>query len=113
MKIVNRKTFLELPENTVYAKMYGCDGFNELQIKGESYINDWWYEDLNDPDWDSSEKRYEALEKARKTGENFPLIIDSCSRDGLFEEEQEFAVYDDKDILVIINRLQRTLNSQQ
>ncbi len=106
MKIVDRKTFLALPENTVYAKFFEGDTFNNLQIKGETWTNDFLYEDLNEfDDCDSSEERYEKMERMVKQGESFPLRLDSSSRDGLFEEDQLFAIYDKEDISKIIARL--------
>jgi len=110
MRIVNRKTFLALPENTVYAKHFEEDCFNELQIKGETWSNDFLYEDLNDfDDNDTSEERYEKIGRMRDNGESFPLRLDSSSRDGLFEDDQWFAVYDDNDVEKIIERLKKTL----
>jgi len=110
MRIVNRKTFLALPENTVYAKHFECDGFNELQIKGETWTNDWLYENLNDfDDHDTSEERYDKIEAMRKEGKSFPLRLDSCSRDGLFDDEQWFAIYDKEDVAKIIARLTKTI----
>jgi hypothetical protein len=106
MRIVDRKTFLALPENTVYAKFFHGDSFNELQIKGETWTNDFIYEDLNDfDDHDTSEERYEKIDKMIQNGEIFPLRLNSCSRDGLYEEDQLFAIYDKEDITKIITRL--------
>jgi len=112
MKIVNRKTFLALPENIVYSKHFEEDGFNELQIKGETWSSDFLYEDLNDfDDHDTSEERYEKIRRMRDNEESFPLRLDSCSRDGLFEDDQWFAIYDDIDVSKIINRLKLTLKT--
>lgn len=110
MRIVDRKTFLALPPNTVFAKHFEADFFNNLQIKGETWDEDFLYEDLSDfDDYDTSEERYDKIERMRRNGESFPLKLDGSSRDGLFEEDQWFAIYDKADITKIIARLYMTI----
>lgn len=88
MKIVNRKEFMELPDGTVFCKFVGgvdkisMDNYEGLSIKVKTYFD----------------------------GDNLPIDfgvmqlsqIGTFSRDGMFEEEQRFVIYDAQDIMKII-----------
>ncbi len=45
MKIVNRKTFLSLPKGILFSK-FEPDVFREVEIKGGSLPNDYFYQDI-------------------------------------------------------------------
>jgi len=114
MKIVNRKTFLELPSGTIYSEHYSGDGFNNLSIKYETWGNDWIYMDINDfDDCENSGERYEKIDKMRDEGAEYPLNLDTTSRDGLFEDEQMFAIYDENDVNKIIEVLTQAVTKMK
>ena len=70
MKIINQKEFLKLPAGTLFLK-YEDSGFDELQIKDESWENDFLYVSITDSiDCDGSDDLYDKLHIAEKTGEN-------------------------------------------
>lgn len=105
MRIVNRETFLSMPEGTIYAK-WG-DGertckneeahfYSEVAVKGRSLGNDWieqplfaWPENSHNDtecsiEWDA----------ALAGGETSDMCIgDAGSRDALFDKKQLFAVF--------------------
>jgi len=107
MKKVNRKTFLELPDGIAFAKFIegeekiAMDNYEGLCIKVKTYRYD---EDDVDGDY--------------KKGDGFDFgtmqlsETKTFSRDGLFEEEQMFAVFEDEDIDIIIEYLQSAKGKQ-
>lgn len=111
MKIVNRKTFLGLPSGTVYSKCYEDDGFGDLSVKTETKYDgenaiDWLYFDINDFDFhDTCEERYYRINEMKKNKKEYPLMLNCVSRDGMFEDEMLFAIYDKDDVLNIIKTL--------
>lgn len=115
MKIVNRSTFLAMPPGTVYAKYEPCI-FEEMCIKGETLFHDdgrpfdWFYQQIVDAvDAFDSNEWSDRLERSRLTGESVPMNFDIESRDGCFEDDQLFAVWEPADITALITRLQEAL----
>ena len=99
MKIVNRKTFLQMPSGTIFAK--GNKWFFEsLCIKGDSLHNDFY---CLDPAWIDSEddrQQFDRLDEMLSTGCSFP-IESSESRDGLFDDDALFLIFELDDLLVM------------
>jgi hypothetical protein len=104
MKVVTRKEFLLLPSGTIYALHQpkddsSCDYFGKLSIKSETWFKD--NKDNNEPfDWLYFEPTYLTEIENGKF---------SQSRDGLYEENQLFAIYDKTDIKIIVDVLQNPL----
>lgn len=116
MKIVDRKTFLESPYGTVYCKHFKSDRFSNLSIKyetkrdNEGVAIDWIYMELSGfDDYYDSNEMYENLDDMRDNSAEFPLRLDAVSRDGFFEDDQLFAIYDKNDVNNIIKTLTSTL----
>ena len=107
MRIVDRTTFLALPAGTVFAK-YAPQYFDELAIKGETSGPDFyvqqlvpWFEGAED---DAS---YSEAINAIMNGQPSPPLDYHCeARDGLFDDDQLFAVFDELDLSALIARLQ-------
>lgn len=111
MRIVDRKAFLAMPVGTVFAKYAPCY-FEELQVKDRSLdqSNDYFYTDLVCPvDAKDSSEFSEKLQAAEELGALVPLHMHIVSRDGCFDSEQLFAVYERSDVEALIARLQETL----
>lgn len=116
MRIVDRKTFLELPEGTIYAKYEPCV-FGDVQIKGETMRGltgdmrgvaiDWYAQDLIP--WfqgcQDSKDYFDCLQTIENGVPSPPLDYDIQSRDGLFDSHQKFAVFEDADVKALIERL--------
>ncbi len=111
MKLLTRAQFLELPEGVFYAKnpQEGCDGtasvsmiFGDLEIKHETYRDsngraiDWRSQSLNMYDNHGDSDIYERLVELRSGG-SVPLC-DYTTRDGLFDEDDMFLVYERADL---------------
>lgn len=112
MKIVDRKTFLAMPAGTVFYK-YEPHFFTDLGIKGETCGNDFSCFEFGGGIWpdgcnDSGElfAKWEAMLHGEPSG---PLDFESEGRDGLFDEDQLFAVWDREDVAGLIARLQEAI----
>jgi hypothetical protein len=113
MKIVNLATFLSLPPNTVFSKFEPCV-FDDLMIKGENCGKmDFIYSEAgssaieNNGSADFATKLFRATD----TGESLAMDFDCTGRDGCFEPNQLFAVWEEADIRALIERLKRCLQS--
>jgi len=105
MKIINLTEFRAMPEGTVFCKYEPCC-FGELQIKGETWEHDFISASLTGViESEGSDDMFDKLLQYEKTKESFPLDIEYYGRDGLFETNQLFAVYEKKDISQLVNKL--------
>lgn len=107
MKIVNWLGFAALPENTMYAKLDHSVDFGEVRIKGKTILNDnsnpidyFYSEFLHEPESNDSIEAMDILEDGAESGESFPLEECLC-RDGCFDLDQKYAIYEQKDINMI------------
>ena len=110
MRIVNRETFLKMPPNTLYSKFEPCV-FGELEIKGSTWNNDYTVQDIvgaieSSDSGDYSDKLFAAME----TGGSLKMDLDCMGRDGMFDEDQMFAVWEREDIEQLIERLNGCLH---
>jgi len=119
MKLVDRKTFLELPEGTIYyqtqskltANGYSFLGdFGELCIKNESWSDDWIYAPIH-PDLKANDSE-EYLEKWDYMLHHQNTELESQTdfqRDGFYEEDQLFIIFNKQEIQSMINLLKKGL----
>lgn len=109
MKIVDRKTFLAMPENTVFSEWEMCI-FGPLMIKGESLTNDFFQQEIADAvDSESSEDLVKQCEYAAATGFSIGMNFDVQGRNGLYHDGQMFAVWEPEDVSALIERLKECL----
>ena len=110
MKIVNKMEFYALPKGTLYSD-YSPYIFNDLKVKqstiyDESKPIDFIYESLiGNIDADSSGHFVDMLDDAEKNKNSLPMDFECSERDGLFEEEQLFAIYEKNDLEDFIKKL--------
>jgi len=106
MKIVNRKTFLELPNNILFCE-FDPNIFGDFCIKTRTLENDFCYISLMDFNDDGSSKYgcYDIFDASLEKGVIVPLDLDIENRDGCFDDNQLFAVFDANDINSLINKL--------
>lgn len=102
-----------MPSGTVYCK-YGHNYFGDMSIKYRSLENYWIYQVLGDfDDAKDSGEMFEKLELMKAdSGVRFPLKCDTCMRDGLYEDEQMFVVYDKQDVMKMVDVLLNTLKDE-
>lgn len=97
MKVVDLKTFLAMPEGTIFAKgqpWYFC----ELSIKGESVgENDCW---SLDPCWVAADDSEDAITRLRamlEDGASFPMQ-DAWTRFGGLDAQDVFLIFEPDDL---------------
>lgn len=107
MKIIDLKTFLSLPNNTVFMK-FNPMMFESLCVKQDSLMhNDFQYENItNEIDCSGSDEYMDILYNAISCNTvSIPMDFNCICRDGFFKEDQLFAVYEQKDIDNLIEKL--------
>lgn len=107
MKIINLDQFLALPENTLFSKYAPCF-FGELSIKGKSLngTRDFCFQQIADAIKCTGSSNFSAkLFLAEQAGDSVEMDFNCQGRDGCFEDEQLFAVWELKDIQQLIERL--------
>lgn len=109
MKIVKLDQFLKLPPGTLFAKYVPCV-FEELTIKGETLpaTKDFCYQDIISVDAGTCGDSADMLFLAEE-GASINLDLNCQGRDGCFEPDQLFAVYERQDVEQLIGRLQQAL----
>lgn len=130
MKIVDRKTFLSMPEGTVFCKIqthcatkddncisdFGWDyvfGLTSPKIKGESFGDDFYVQGLGDMSpigGKCSDDYFDALYDMSKD-QNKEIPFELCGgRDGLYETNNvQFAIFSKDEVEEIIRELQTAL----
>lgn len=112
MKIVDRNTLLALPAGTVFMH-YSPGMFRGLYVKGQSILDadgealDWWERRLDRPGFpagDCNDDYFEALAML-ESGAELPASFDTWARDGLFDAEQRYAVFDRADAQALTGAL--------
>lgn len=107
MRIVNIDTFIKLPAGIIFAK-YEPFIFGDLMIKGDTYNKDFSSVTLLEVKASSMDEMIDILESA-ETGSSFKLDLEYYCRDGLFEKDQLFAVYEKEDVEQLLETIYRCL----
>ena len=108
MKIVNLKEFRSMPANTLYSEYEPCiiDG---LKIKMDTMNCDFLLQEMvGNIDCDTHAQMFDLMH-----GGEFDLDFDCTERDGYFDKSQMFAVYEKKDLVGLIDRLQKCLQKEK
>lgn len=111
MKIIDRETFITMPEGTVFSEYEPCY-FGPLMIKGATVgAVDWYEQTVSDAfDFNDTDDLYRKCDAAVNGG-NLPITLNCETRNGMFDDDQLFAIWDQRDIAALITRLQRSLES--
>ncbi len=107
MKILNRKEFLKLPSGVFYST-YEPTIFGTLCIKGETIENsgDFYMNSIVDSvDCFDTDEFVDILHNSKNTGKSFNMNFDVFERDGLFEKDQLFCVWEKKDVGKLIDKI--------
>ena len=114
MKIVDYKTFVSLPKGTLYRETEPCT-FGELQIKQET-INegrDWFLTRLDYIKESNSSDDFLECYKQMENGQSLNLDIYCKERDGMFDYDRKFLVYENKDVIKLIELLNKCINNDR
>jgi len=107
MRIVNKKEFLALPNNTVYSKYSKTGNIEGLYIKTDTWENDWIYEDLiSCIDCFDTGEFLDICTKAENDSKyEFKLDLYCGERDSLFDPNDLFMIYSNTEVQNLINKL--------
>jgi len=114
VRLLNKTEFLKLPEGIVYVRG-GRWFFNGLTIKGETVTHysgseprDWYEIDITQIKHSDSGQHFDRLQEMLDSGKSYPLEISSC-RNGLYEDDDLFLVYEKADLDLLIKTLQEAV----
>lgn len=113
MKIINYKAFVAMPAGMLY-RSYEPMIFGELEIKQQTINdgNDWFLNRLNESFQSNEENEYDSFEeqcKKLQNGESLKGDYTTMERDGMFDYDRSFLVYDKEDINDMINVLKQLI----
>lgn len=111
MRIVDLKTFRELPNGTtVYCKYSSMGNFCDLEIKEETWDHDFISTKLvGEFDTNDTGEFVDLFTELEKGIDEKPLSFDESCRDGLFDKDQLFAIFSPDDVKGLAERLLKTL----
>jgi hypothetical protein len=118
MRIINRAEFQACPAGTIYSKYQPCV-FDELSVKTsgplqEGQTDDWTRIILCDAIEAIDELEFiDACIRAQDSGLELRMDFENVSRDGMYNKDQLFAVWDRRDVEQLIATLQQTLTKEQ
>lgn len=105
---------MRLPEGTFYSK--GKEWFfSDIMMKGETVISsdgrniDWYQSWFNWVEGHDTGECIGRLEEMKNNGASYPMQ-DSCGRDGCFDKEEFFLVYEKPDLEKLKEYIQRALD---
>jgi hypothetical protein len=103
MRLLNLKDFIQLPAGTIYKKNSG----NELEIKGDWVSDDGrdWSSTLFSADCGDDQDTYIGL----MIGESYPIQTEMYGRDGCFDDDEQFLIYEKWDLEQLKQILDRAI----
>lgn len=109
MRIVNRKEFIAMPAGTLFSK-FNSPNFEELQVLvGLCGLNDFIAGSFHDAiNVEPHGNFYDAVCALEKDGK-IEMDFKDCTRDGMYDDDQMFAVWESNDVVKLICRLQEAL----
>lgn len=110
MRCVDRKTFLTLPPGVIYAKGVKWS-FGDICVKGDSLGNDWLYQSFTWVDGLDGSECLDRLDEMIETGARYPME-DGMSRDGFFDDDAVFLVFEPADLAIIRSAIDAAMNIQ-
>lgn len=110
MKIVTKQQFLQM-KNVVYAE-YKPSCIDQVCIMhGALTHNDFNYSVLfGDIDAEGAEESFDIYYRMEQ-GESFPMEVEITRRDGMYDEEQLYMVFEKEDIVKVTATLMRLLET--
>lgn len=109
MKIINREEFLKLPAGTLYCKYTPnyWDApkikYNTITISGKAI--DWGYQNLTSIVAHDGGELGNRIDLMVDYGISYPLEMNCIGRDGLYDHEQLFLIYERADLEKLIKEL--------
>lgn len=122
MKLFKRKDFLSLPAGTIYSRVH--KNYDELmhglfcKTSGSEFEVDWVEQDLISEcgfpnDIVDGMEAVEYQLKLRDTFQEFETDLECAGRDGMFDDEDVFVVWNRNDVQKLIDYLQEVVSVQR
>lgn len=109
MRLYTRKEFMELPAGTIYVKTQAIGGCEGLCVKSETMYSkidgesiDFYCRELTTYDADDSKDAVEKWDAMLKNKKSVSIEQD-YGRDGMFDNEDLFLVYEENDLNELIS----------
>ena len=114
MRLLSRDEFLKHPAPCVYSVSWGVNSmcFEGPLLKTENLENDWYYMDFKTWENDGSHSYNDNFDQMLINKASFP-IEDIVGRDGMFDYDCVYLVYDDSDVRKMIELLSETLKNDE
>lgn len=105
MRIVSRRELMAMEPGVLYAQVAKDGQFGELHIFGGAFgSNDFTTRSITGPEFNDTDELFQREEDMRVNGTSYP--VDSLyGRDGLFDDDIRYLVYDEADIVSIVQDL--------
>lgn len=113
MRIVKLPEFRTLPENTLFVKAEQPWAWQEPMVKGETLSHDFVSMDLYEIESTGSDQLFDRWGEMLETGSSYPLDIDTGGRDGLFEADAIFMVYEKADLEKLRTLIDRAIANEE
>ena len=104
-KIISKDEFLKMPANTVYRECGPC-WFDKLSIKGVSWDNGYWFQELCKMDADDTQGMVSMF---RSGSVKFDLDYEDGYGFSDDDENKQYLVYGNDDLNQLINRLKECI----
>ena len=109
MRIYDRTDFMKLPEGTIYAKGKPWY-FEQIHVKAQTLEpNDFVCMALMNFENSGTEQWIERLEEMLQAGASYPMDEDFFGRDGCFNNDDIFMVFEHGDLLTLRKFIDRAI----
>jgi len=114
MQIVNLTEFRALPSGTLFMKYDPCV-FEGLSVKGATWETDFLYADITtEIECSGTTEMIDIMNEAENDSKvSIPIDFDCYGRDGCFQDNQLFAVYEKHDCANLIQKIQSSMQESE
>lgn len=107
MRIMNRDEFLAIEGEVLFSR-YHDGAFGDLEIKGGTFGEiDFTCQTLSTSLQAVGDEFFDEISRGEETGGDMAMDFDCLGRDGLYDQNQKFAVWSADDVKALIARLSR------
>jgi len=109
VKIVSKDELKKMPKGTPFAEYHGKEKMwpqsFDIFVDDCEYIDDFHYRSMDSPEHDDSEQLWERQAEMGSGGASYPVDLE-IDREGLYDPDTRYLVWEPDDVRRIINLLQ-------